>query len=192
MGWQKLVLILITILIILIALDNFTKRKINVPQLTSVYKPTKVISTGQELTCKALSLITKRPVVYNYRKAGIINPKTKKPLEIDCFDGKIGVEYNGIQHYVFPNRFHVSAEEFEAQKRRDREKLEQARKLRVPLIIVPYYIDSCVMTPEGPKRKQLPKETRFVRIYSYLKHVIRHWDSGNVPPHELSQLCNCK
>ena len=42
-------------------------------------------------------------------------------LEIDCYipELKIGFEYNGEQHYMFPNCFHKTQEEFEAQQQRD-------------------------------------------------------------------------
>lgn len=72
----------------------------------------------------------------------LINPKTGRRMEIDCYndDIKVGIEYNGKQHYIYPNGFHKCEEEFEEQKERDISKLEQCDQNGVYLITVPYTI----------------------------------------------------
>jgi len=64
-------------------------------------------------------------------------------MELDGYnqDLKIAIEYNGKQHYVFPNGFHKTIEEFEKQKERDLLKLDLCDKNGVYLITVPYTIE---------------------------------------------------
>jgi len=59
-------------------------------------------------------------------------------LEIDCYipDLKIGFEYDGEQHYVFPNAYHKSKKEFESQVKRDREKRKLAMERGIKLITI--------------------------------------------------------
>ena len=70
------------------------------------------------------------------------NPETGRNLEIDLYNDslKIGVERNGEQHYVFPNTFHRTYEEFLNQIRRDQYKLDACDAHGIYLITVPYNI----------------------------------------------------
>ena len=54
----------------------------------------------------------------------LINDTTGRLLELDmvCDSLSIAVEYNGAQHYTYPNKFHTNREEFEMQVDRDRKK----------------------------------------------------------------------
>ena len=63
-------------------------------------------------------------------------------LELDCFNSqlKIGVEYNGSQHYNFIPYFHKNKEAFENQKYRDFMKRTLCEKNGILLIEVPYTI----------------------------------------------------
>lgn len=72
----------------------------------------------------------------------LVNPKTGRRMEIDCYNDqlKIGIEYHGKQHYVFPNRYHKRIEDFNEQKERDIEKLNICDENGVYLITVPYTI----------------------------------------------------
>ena len=71
------------------------------------------------------------------------NPKTNRNLELDCYNDelKIALEYNGLQHYEFPNSFHKTKEEFENQKERDKIKKKLCKERKINLISVPYYVD---------------------------------------------------
>ncbi|MEK7070534.1 MAG: hypothetical protein AAB966_01895, partial [Patescibacteria group bacterium] len=47
------------------------------------------------------------------RPGWLINPETGYPLELDCYnaDLKLAIEFQGSQHYEFPNRYHKTVEE---------------------------------------------------------------------------------
>jgi hypothetical protein len=70
------------------------------------------------------------------------NPKTGYPLELDgyCEELKLAIEYNGIQHYVWPNFFHPTIEEFHAQQERDKTKLKICNQKNICLIRIPYTV----------------------------------------------------
>lgn len=108
-----------------------------IPKLTMV--PAK--SKGEQIACQAASQIYGVPFT-SIRPDFLKNPETNRPLEIDCYnhDLKIGIEYNGEQHYVFPNGFHRRYDEFEKQLRRDQFKVEMCDRLGIYLITVPYTV----------------------------------------------------
>ena len=60
----------------------------------------------------------------NVRPVWLPNPKTGRAMELDffCPFKKLAIEYDGPQHYEFPNRYHATREEFEEQRERDAEK----------------------------------------------------------------------
>jgi len=66
------------------------------------------------------------------------NPATKRCLELDayCEALRIGAEFSGEQHRVFPNSCHSTREEFDRQQLRDRLKLDLCRQHGVTLLIV--------------------------------------------------------
>ncbi|GAX85871.1 hypothetical protein CEUSTIGMA_g13287.t1 [Chlamydomonas eustigma] len=51
------------------------------------------------------------------RPLWLINPLTSHPLELDlfCEEKHVAIEYDGPQHYTFPNVYHRTREEFDAQ-----------------------------------------------------------------------------
>ena len=53
-----------------------------------------------------------------------------------CAEMATAVEYNGKQHYEFPNRYHPTRDEFDAQQRRDRAKVDICRAAGVRLIVI--------------------------------------------------------
>jgi hypothetical protein len=63
-------------------------------------------------------------------------------LEIDCYSPKLklGVEYNGIQHYKFTPHFHKNHEAFRNQQYRDELKRRMCNENNVTLIEVPYTV----------------------------------------------------
>jgi hypothetical protein len=69
------------------------------------------------------------------RPAWLTNPVTGRCMELDMFNEALGiaVEYNGSQHYAFPNAFHDSEEEYRAQRGRDqaKEKICATRGVRL-------------------------------------------------------------
>lgn len=64
----------------------------------------------------------------------------KYNLEIDCFNEelKLGVEYNGRQHYEYVPFFHTSKEAFYNQKYRDKLKGIYCKENGITLIEIPY------------------------------------------------------
>ena len=55
-------------------------------------------------------------------------------------DLNLAVEIQGIQHYKFTPKFHLSEDHFNEQKQRDYIKKEKCRQYGIKLIEIPYYI----------------------------------------------------
>lgn len=73
----------------------------------------------------------------------LVNPVTGDRLEIDVYnpDLRLGVEYNGRQHYEFHSHFHQSSRDrFQNQQYRDLIKKQLCDEHGIRLIIVPYWI----------------------------------------------------
>lgn len=70
------------------------------------------------------------------------NPETKRNLELDCYNEELGIalEYNGKQHYIWPNFTGQSREEFIKQIRRDIFKVDMCDRNNIYLITVPYNV----------------------------------------------------
>ena len=98
-------------------------------------------SIGEQETKLSLQRLLGK-VFVKTRPSWLINPRTGRRLEIDCFNEELGlaVEHSGAQHYVFPNAFHKSQQEFEAQVERDRVKEAICRQRGLHFIVVPYTI----------------------------------------------------
>lgn len=103
--------------------------------------PKKIPSVGERICKQTLEAIYGVPFE-NVREDWFRNPETGRKLELDCYndDLKIAVEYNGIQHYSWPNFTGQSKEEFIKQRRRDMYKYEYCQKLGIYLIVVPYNV----------------------------------------------------
>lgn len=104
--------------------------------------PTKKDSKG-EIECKNVleeifnkSFIKTRPNFLKNEITGGYN------LEIDCYNDelKIGLEYNGIQHYKYTPYFHKNKEAFYNQKYRDELKRRMCKENGIYLIEVPYTV----------------------------------------------------
>lgn len=67
-----------------------------------------------------------------------IRPMWLHGLELDCYvpDLKFALEFDGEQHYMYPNGLHKTRQEYDKQVRRDREKDKLCEKLRIRLIRV--------------------------------------------------------
>lgn len=106
---------------------------------------------GEVLACRALSEITGGEVKCNIRPDFLKNPETGKNLELDCFSpqSRNAVEYDGVQHYQFPNPFHKTKKEFQKQQNRDKTKDRLCLEKKINLIRVPYTVDSSL---RGEKR----------------------------------------
>jgi hypothetical protein len=98
---------------------------------------------GERLLCEALTEIYGVPFV-TVRPDFMVNPETGRRIEFDCYndDLKIAGEYNGPQHYVWPNYLErkQTYDQFIKQVRRDQLKVELSDKNGVYLITVPYNV----------------------------------------------------
>lgn len=99
------------------------------------------VSRGERICRESMELIYGVKFA-TIRPDWLVNPETGYNLEIDCYSDelKIGVEYNGEQHYNWPNFTNQTQEEFINQVRRDIYKTERCRLLNIYLISVPYHI----------------------------------------------------
>jgi|SRR6056297_2602227 len=119
-------------------------------------------SKGEYLTRKALEKIYERPFE-RFRPDFLQNPETGENLELDCYNSElqIAAEYNGIQHYHWPNFTGQSSEEFKSQLERDQYKVDMCDKHGVYLITVPHEVEYGDIeeyvryyTPESVQRRQ--------------------------------------
>ena len=105
--------------------------------------PAKYESKGEKICRSVLEETFQVPFV-NVRPNFLRNPETGRLLELDCYneDLKLGLEYNGSQHYVYnaQSKFHKNYEEFISQVRRDMLKKELCDANDVYLITVPYNV----------------------------------------------------
>jgi hypothetical protein len=98
-------------------------------------------SHGERTCCEVMERIYGKPFK-SVRPKWLRNPETNSNLELDCYndDLKIAVEYNGSQHYKYPNQYHNSESKFIGQVRRDQYKFDTCEKNGVYIIRVPYTV----------------------------------------------------
>lgn len=78
----------------------------------------------------------------------IINPKTGRKLQLDLYNGTIicgdyiglGLEYQGYQHYHYPNHYHRSSNAFNNAVERDKYKRMRCKEEKARLIEMPYTV----------------------------------------------------
>lgn len=98
-------------------------------------------SKGESVCCRFMERKYGKPFI-SVRPNFLKNPETGANMEIDCYNDelKLGIEYNGSQHYVWPNYTNQTYEDFIKQIRRDRLKVELCDANDVYLITVPYNV----------------------------------------------------
>lgn len=98
-------------------------------------------SNGEAICRNVLERIYKKPF-NKKRPSWLINPKTKRRMELDGFNEQlmIAFEYDGIQHYKFPNKFHRTEQEFRDQVQRDKDKMQICDEKGVYLMRIPYTV----------------------------------------------------
>ena len=98
-------------------------------------------SKGEAICKQVIEEIYQAPF-YCVRPDFLKNPETGRNLELDLYNDfyKIAVEYDGLQHSIFPNSFHKTREEFINQVRRDEYKIDMCDKHGIYLIRVPYNV----------------------------------------------------
>jgi hypothetical protein len=100
-------------------------------------------SKGETITRNALETYFNKP--FNKDRPDFLrNPVTGgvHNLEIDCFNSelRLGVEYNGVQHYKYTPFFHRNKDAFQNQKYRDDMKRRMCIDNGITLIEIPYTI----------------------------------------------------
>jgi len=122
-------------------IEYYRNFKFSSDKIKHMESRTALESRGESLCRSILEKYFNKPFPSS-RPDFLNNPETGKNLEIDCFNEELslGLEYNGGQHYDWPNKFHKTYEEFEAQRRRDQLKREICNKSGIYLITVPYRI----------------------------------------------------
>ena len=113
-----------------------------------------MISKGEKACKRYIQRLFKKPFT-KIRPDFLKDPKTKRNLEIDLYNDslKLGIEYNGIQHYEFTQRFHKGYNDLRKQQERDILKRRLCKENRMTLIVVPYNT-SCIPTYIGRRLKR--------------------------------------
>lgn len=101
----------------------------------------KRINKTEEMCRKIIQQIYNKPFP-SVRPDFLQSPMTKKNLEIDCYNSelKIGLEYNGCQHYNYNEYFHKTKKNFYSQVHRDDWKRNKCKELGIRLIEIPYWV----------------------------------------------------
>lgn len=102
----------------------------------------KYASLGERYCVEFLELLFPNYKFNKIRPTWLRNPKTNRCLELDgfCSELMIAVEYNGIQHYVWPNFTNCSREQFLQQRYRDQIKEDICRDKNICLLRIPYTV----------------------------------------------------
>lgn len=121
-------------------LENTVKPFISQQNQTKKKKQKRVNKT-EEMCRKIIEKIYNKPFP-SIRPDFLKSPVTKKNLEIDCYNEelRIGLEYNGKQHYTYTPHFHRNKKNFLSQVHRDDWKRKKCRELGIRLIEIPYWV----------------------------------------------------
>lgn len=118
--------------------ETETKKKINNNNSWSK------TSIGEQKCKEFMEFVFQKPFE-KVRPTFLTNPITNSPLEIDCYNKelKLGVEYNGKQHYEYNKMMHNDNKlNFQNQQYRDYIKKDLCKQNNIDLIIVPYTIET--------------------------------------------------
>lgn len=97
-------------------------------------------SVGEKECRRVLENYYGKPFIRTRSLSFLKNPETGRLLELDGYNDelKIAFEFNGKQHYDWPNHTNQTLDQFIQQKRRDLFKRKQCEQNGVYLITVPY------------------------------------------------------
>ena len=104
-----------------------------------------VRSAGEELCKKILEEdLFPGKKFETYRPNFLKREKTGRNLEIDLYNPelKLGVEFNGSQHYIMTPQFHKSGKGFKSSLIRDELKKKRCKTVGVTLIVIPFTINT--------------------------------------------------
>lgn len=79
---------------------------------------------------------------YKIRPDFLKNEATGRNLEIDLFNKELNlaIEIQGVQHYKFSPKFHLTEQHFREQQQRDQIKAHKCRQYGIQLIEIPYHV----------------------------------------------------
>ena len=99
-------------------------------------------SLGEKCCRETMRWLFPNFVFLKVRPSCLRNPKTNRCLELDVYSDqlKLAIEYNGIQHYQWPNFCIVTLDDFNEQRYRDFLKIDLCLKNNIKLICVTYQI----------------------------------------------------
>jgi hypothetical protein len=143
-GWFLFVVIIVLVILILMA---WRKKEIVSPpsdgkgifHFATKAKKTRAPNTKEEQWRDVFEKVTGHAYP-SMRPYWLINPSTGRRLELDGYSAELrsAFEYNGRQHYEFPNSFHKTREEFDLQVERDALKVEICREMGIDLVVIPH------------------------------------------------------
>ena len=109
-------------------------------------------------------------IIVGYRPNFLKNPKTGRHLEIDAYfpDLKLGIEYNGIQHYNYPNHIHQNRKDFDDTLERDRYKIQLSKENGVRIICIPYHVNTCILCEGVYKYKKNSDQDKWNLLKDFL------------------------
>jgi hypothetical protein len=107
-------------------------------------KGTRTASNLEKHALAALNRIFIGKTFEKIRPPWLRNPRTGRMCELDFYSDelKLGVEIQGMQHYVYPNSWHKSRSEWDEQVYRDRLKQQLCQRVGVTLLHVPFTVPS--------------------------------------------------
>lgn len=123
--------------------QNLNTKNIYLYSQERLEKPSKSKSESKgEIECRTFLETVFQAPFPKTRPDFLRNPITGNNLEIDCFNPslKLGVEYNGQQHYSYTSFFHQNKEASFNQKYRDELKRRMCEENGINLIEVPYTV----------------------------------------------------
>ncbi len=149
-SWQYIcnyIFIIIIIIIIILLVQAWKKDNIKVElppvkplsfKLPVKAKKSKRGNTREQKCRDIIEKLTGAPYPTK-RPAFLKNPKTGRNLELDgyCKELRSAFEYNGVQHYKFPNTFHKTKADFLQQVERDKFKIAQCEEYGIHLTVIP-------------------------------------------------------
>ena len=165
--WNKYKIIFIIIIILILFWLIFTKSdKIHEYNelYSALYKNTpktqpikKCKDSKTEVECKRLLEHRFKKPFIKIRPDWLKNESTGKNLEIDLYNSelKLGIEVQGMQHYIYVPHFHRTKENFTKQQLRDEYKRRRCQELGIILIEIPYDVD--IKDVENYLEKELQK-----------------------------------
>lgn len=119
-------------------------RAYNPQQICTAAPKVSTINYGSKGECICREVLERRfgKPFPRKRPSWLVNSKTGKRMELDCYceELKLAAEYNGKQHYEWPNQTGQSKEKFIDQVKRDKLKEVLCQRQGVRLIVVPYTV----------------------------------------------------